>query len=127
MRDNPHGGKLDAADDVCRRCKNNFPSVLSCIGKRTREGCGRGREVEIIHNGRDVEGPVLLRKPKESERTESCDKDFVSNNIRIAICLIFAMTGASGMGKGECCSCFGERACLFITGKSSTTWDPLEA
>jgi len=61
-----------------------------------------------MHSGRDREGPVLLRKPKESGRTESCEKDFVSNNIRIAVCLIFA------------------KACQFITGKSSMTRDPLE-
>jgi len=33
------GEKLDAVDDVCRHCKkNNYPFVLSCIGKRTRKG-----------------------------------------------------------------------------------------
>jgi len=42
MRGNPEGGKLDAADDVCRCCKKNSPSVLFCIGKKTIEGrdCG---------------------------------------------------------------------------------------
>jgi len=37
MRDNPGGGGLNPAKGVRRRCKNNFPFVLSCIGKRTRE------------------------------------------------------------------------------------------
>jgi len=37
MRDNP-GGELDPAVYVRRRCKNNS-SVLSCIVKRTKEGC----------------------------------------------------------------------------------------
>jgi len=34
---------------------------------------------------------------------------------------------AGSMGKGECCSGFGERVCQFISGKSSMTGDPLEA
>jgi len=36
----------------------NSPSVLSCIGKRTREGCDRGSEVGAVHSRRDGEGPV---------------------------------------------------------------------
>jgi len=48
------------------------------------------------------------------------------------VCLIFAITGANGLGSGnmgkrECCSGFSERVCQFITGKSSGTEDPLEA
>jgi len=34
---------------------------------------------------------------------------------------------AGNMDNGECCSCFGKRVCSFISGKSSTTEDPLEA
>jgi len=45
MQDNPGGGESYPAEGVCRRCKKNSPSVLSCIGKRTREGCDRGSEV----------------------------------------------------------------------------------
>jgi len=41
---------LDHAEGVRRRCKNS-PSVLSCIGKRTREGFDRGSEVETVHSG----------------------------------------------------------------------------
>jgi len=60
MRDNPEGGELDSADDVCRRCKKN--SVFSCIDKRTKDGCDRGSEVWTdSHNGRGVEGPVLRK------------------------------------------------------------------
>jgi len=40
---------------------------LSCINKRAREGCGRSREAGTMHSGRDGEGPVLLRKPKDLE------------------------------------------------------------
>jgi len=53
MRDNPEGSELDPADDVRRRYKKNSPSVLSCIGKRTRKGCDRGSEVWTVHSGRD--------------------------------------------------------------------------
>jgi len=49
MRDNPEGGKLDPADDVRRRCMKNS-SVLSCIGKRAKEGCDRGSKVVIVHS-----------------------------------------------------------------------------
>jgi len=77
MRDNPEGGKLDTADDVRRRCKKNSPD-LSYIGKRTREGCDRGSEVETVYSKRDGKGPVPLRKPKESDRRESCEKDLLS-------------------------------------------------
>jgi len=38
MRDNPKGGELNPADNVRKRCKKNFPSVLSCIGKTTETG-----------------------------------------------------------------------------------------
>jgi len=50
MRDNPEGSESDPAECVRNRCKN-FPSVLSCIGKRIREGCDHGSEVETVHSG----------------------------------------------------------------------------
>jgi len=56
----------------------NTPSFLSCIGKKTKEGCDRGSEVETVHNGQDGEGPVPPRKPKESGRRGSYEKEFVS-------------------------------------------------
>jgi len=71
MRDNPERGELDPVDDVCRRCKKNSPSVLSCIGKKTKEGCDCISEVGTVHSGRDGEGPVSPRKPRESGRRES--------------------------------------------------------
>jgi len=55
MRSNP-GGKLDPADDVHRRCKKNSPYDLSCISKRTKEGCDSGSEIGIIHSWRDEIG-----------------------------------------------------------------------
>jgi len=76
--DNPEGGELDPAEGVRRCCNKNSSSVLSCIGKRTKEGCNRGSEVETVHSGRDGEGPVPPRKPKESRRKGSCETDFVS-------------------------------------------------
>jgi len=44
MRDNTEEGEFDPAEGVRRHCKKSFPSVLFCIGKRTREGCDRGSE-----------------------------------------------------------------------------------
>jgi len=69
MRENPEEDKLDPVNDVRRCCKKNF-SVLSCIDKMTKEGCDHGSKV----------GTVPLRKPKESVRRESCEKDFISRS-----------------------------------------------
>jgi len=55
MRDNPGRGEFDPAVDVRRRCKKNSPSVLFCIGKRTKEGCDWGSEVGTVHSGRSGE------------------------------------------------------------------------
>jgi len=63
MRDNPGGDELDLAKGVHRRCKKNSPSVLSCIGKRTKESCDRGSEVRTVQSGRCGEGPIPLREP----------------------------------------------------------------
>jgi len=49
---------------------------LSCIGKRTREGCNRGSEVGTVQSGQDWKGSVPLRKLKESGR-RNCEKDFI--------------------------------------------------
>jgi len=78
MRDNPGGGELDPAEDVRRSCKKNSPSVLSCKGKRTRDGCDRGSEVGTVNSGLYGEWPVPPRKPKKSGRRGSCEKDFVA-------------------------------------------------
>jgi len=51
MWDNQGGGESDLADGARRRCIKNSPSVLSCIGKRTKEGGDRGSEVETVHSG----------------------------------------------------------------------------
>jgi len=61
MRGNPEECELNSAADVCRRCKKNFPSVLSCIGKKTKEGCYRDSEVGTVHSGRGVKGPFHLK------------------------------------------------------------------
>jgi len=53
MRDNPEESELDPAEGVRRRFKKNSPSVLSCIGKRTRESCDRGSEVGTFYSRRD--------------------------------------------------------------------------
>jgi len=44
-------GESYLAEGVRRRCMKDSPSVLSCIGKRTREGCDRGSEVGTVHSG----------------------------------------------------------------------------
>jgi len=51
MRDNLGGDELDPTEGVRRRYMKNSPSVLSCIGKRTREGCDRDSEIEAVHSG----------------------------------------------------------------------------
>jgi len=127
MLDNPEGGELDPAEGVRRRCKKNYLSVLLCIGKRTREGCDRGSEVGTVHSRRDGEVPVPPRKPKESGRRESCEKDFVSTKSNGCANLCNDRSqGAGNIDKGKCCSSFGERVCQFITGKSSVTGDSLK-
>jgi len=50
MRDNPAKGESDPAEGDRRHCMKNSPSVLSCIGKRTKEGCDRGSEVGAVHS-----------------------------------------------------------------------------
>jgi len=78
---------------VRRRCKNS-PSVLSCIRKSTREGCDRGSEVGTIHSGWDGEGPVPPRKPKESGRRGSCEKDFVETWVMRSVAPVLASESA---------------------------------
>jgi len=51
MRDNPGGDELNPAEGVRKRCKKNSHIVLSCIGKRTREGYDRGSKVGTVHSG----------------------------------------------------------------------------
>jgi len=41
----------------------NSLSVLSCIVKKTREGCDRDSNVGTVHSGQDGEEPVPPRKP----------------------------------------------------------------
>jgi len=46
------------AEDVCRRCKKNSPSILSCIGKKI-EGCDRGTKVGQFTAGETGKGQFL--------------------------------------------------------------------
>jgi len=58
-----------------------------------------------IHSGRDGEGPVNLRKPKESGWRESYEKDYVSSQYSgYALSLQWP-------GLGKCCFSFGKRVC----------------
>jgi len=94
MRDNPEGGDLDPADDVRRK---NFSSILSCINKKTKEGCDHGSRT--VHNEQDGKGQ-FLRKPKESGKKESYEKDFISRS--------YSRYASSLLGEGECCSDSGK-------------------
>jgi len=51
MWDSQDGGGPDPAIDDRRPSKKNSPSVLSCIDKRTKEGCDRGSVDGMVHNG----------------------------------------------------------------------------
>jgi len=51
VRDSQGGGESDPTEGVRRRCMKNSLFFLSCIGKRIKEGCDRGSEVETVHNG----------------------------------------------------------------------------
>jgi len=77
MKDNPEGGELDLADDAASATRRILPTVSSCIDKRTKEDCDRGSKVGTVHGGRHGEGPVLLRKSKETGRRVSYEKDFI--------------------------------------------------
>jgi len=119
MQDNPKRGELDPAEDVCRRCMKNFP-VLSCIGKRTREGCDRDSKVVTVHNRRDrPQGPIPLRKPKESGRKESCE---ILSPSRIAG-MSYLCNGrgqwVGNMGKGKCCSVLASESTSSLPGSSA--------
>jgi len=52
MRDNQERGELDPAEGICWGCKKNYPSLLSCIGNRKKEGCDRGSEVGTVYKGK---------------------------------------------------------------------------
>jgi len=74
------------------------PYVLSCIGKRTREGCDSGtKSRQFTADERYGKGPVPPRKLKESGKRGNCEKDFVSTKSSECV-LIFAMVGVSGQG-----------------------------
>jgi len=47
------------ADDVRRHCKKNSHSVLSCIGKRTKEGCDRDSKIGQFTAGEIGKGRFL--------------------------------------------------------------------
>jgi len=51
MRDSQGRGEANPVEGVRRRCMKDFSSFLSCIGKRTKEGCDRGSEVVTVHSG----------------------------------------------------------------------------
>jgi len=75
MRDNPEGVELYLAVDDCRHCKKNSPSILFCIDKRTKKAVTA--EAKPEHPTVGEVGEVPLKKPKESDKRENCERDFV--------------------------------------------------
>jgi len=80
MRNNPGGGEFYPAKGVRTRCKKNSPSVLSCIGQRTREGCDRGSE------GHDNSQRIRRGRASSSEESEEIWKEnlvaFENENVK---------------------------------------------
>jgi len=86
---------LQNADDARKRCKKNSPSVLSCVDKRTKECCDRGSEVGTVTADVTEKGQFLRRNRRNLAKQRAVRK--ISFPIRMAVCLIYAMTRASGM------------------------------
>jgi len=90
-----------------------------------KEGCDRGSEVEIVHSGRDKEGPVPLMQPKESGSRENCEISSPGSISGVSYLCNDQSQWAGNMNQRKCCSGFSERVFQFITEKSSVTRDPL--
>jgi len=75
------GSESYPAEGVRRRCMKNSPSVLSCIRKRTREGCDRDSE-SLDNSQRVRQGRTSSSEETEViwQERESCEKEFVSKN-----------------------------------------------
>jgi len=103
--------------------------LLFCVGKRTRKGCDRGSKVGIVHSVRDWEGPVPSRGNRRNLAKEGVMRKISYPRTEAGVPNLSNEHGqrAGNMGKGECCSCFGERTRYFITEKSRMTGDPPEA
>jgi len=81
MRDSQGGGESDPAEGVRRRCIKNSPFVLSCIGKRTKEGCvsevetftaDKTRKDQFLRgNRRNLTGEGVVRKSSSPQRVAS--------------------------------------------------------
>jgi len=67
-------GELDPTVDVRMRCKNNFPTVLSCTGKMAKEGYDCGSEIGTVTWAR-------REKPSSSEETGRIWKEIIMRKI----------------------------------------------
>jgi len=67
-------------------------------------------------NRRNLAGEGVVRKISSPQRIASVSNLYNSRS-----------QWEGNMSNGECCSGFGKRVCLFISGKSSMTGDSLEA
>jgi len=124
MQDSQGGGEPDLAKGVHRHCMKNSPSLLSCIGKRTKEGCDHGSEVGTVYSDKTGEEPV---PPEEAEGILQGKSSSPQRVTSVSNLCNSRSQGAGNMGNGECHSGLGKRVCPFISGKSSMTGDPLEA
>jgi len=88
MRNNPGGGESGSTEGVRRLCTKNSFSVLSCIGKRTREGCDRGSDVGIPSLRRTIVVPYSI----PSEKKQRNDIFTVIRRYQFCYCLLFVTT-----------------------------------
>jgi len=96
----------------CPQALHEEFSFLSCIGKRTKEGCetvaAKSRQFTADKTGkgqfyrRNLAGEGVVRKSSSPQRVASV---FILCNSR--------SQGAGNMGNGECCSGLGKRVCPF--------------
>jgi len=125
MRDNPEGEKLDPSEDVRRRCMLPFYSALVIGQEKTVTVLAKSGQFTADETEKDQ----FLRGNRRNLVQEEIVRNILSPKKREGVPNLSNDRGqrAENMGKGECCSGFGEHVRQFSTGKSSVTGDPLEA
>jgi len=78
MQHSQGGGESDLAEGVRRHCMKNSPSFLFCIGKGQKKVVTLAAKSRQFTADKTGKGQFLPRKPKESGRRGSSEKDFVS-------------------------------------------------
>jgi len=69
LRDNP-GIELGPTVDIRRRYKKYFPSVLSCIDKKTKKAVIVEAKLGKVYSRRGGEEPFSLKRPRKSSKRE---------------------------------------------------------